>query len=100
VSTPPPEPESLTGAERTRLRGMAMGLKPALGVGRAGVSASVIAEASDALAREGLIKVRFQLDDRDAIDCACAELAAATGASLVGRVGKTAAFWKRKPPAA
>jgi RNA-binding protein len=87
----------LSSAERKNLRGRAMALKPAVLVGRAGVSASVIASADAALAREGLIKVRIEAPDRAARAAALDQLATATGAAVCGQVGHTASLFRPKP---
>jgi RNA-binding protein len=95
------DPLQLSSAERKRLRGRAMALKPAVLVGKAGISASVIASADAALARDGLVKVRVEAPDRATRDGWVAQLAAATGAAVCGQLGHTASLFRPKPaPAA
>jgi RNA-binding protein len=76
------------------LRGRAHPLKPVLLVGQGGLSSNVITEARRALHDHELIKVRVRAADRDNRDRLLAELAAATKATLVTRIGHVAVLFK------
>lgn len=86
---------SLTGAQRTRLRGLGQKLPDALHVGREGAASRVTAQLDRELAQRGLVKVRFTGgQDRHARAALHAALAAATLSECVGAVGHTALFWR------
>lgn len=86
--------DNLTPRERARLKAKAHALEPVVHVGQGGVTDAVAVETARALEAHELIKVRMNITDRDARDEACADLAARTGAALVGRVGKIGILWK------
>lgn len=85
---------ALTPAERKRLRGQAMNLKPAVMIGRAGVSPTVIEATRTALRKDGLIKVRLEAPDRTSRRQWLEDLASATGAAICGSVGHTASLYR------
>jgi RNA-binding protein len=87
----------LTARERSRLKAKAHSLEPNVSVGHAGATAAVIAEVERAIAKHELIKVRVQLDDRDERRQAGDDLAAATNAAVVHRVGKIVILFRPKP---
>lgn len=94
-SEPPSSPaepaaSDLTGKARSRLRGLGMALKPAVLVGKAGVSAPVIAETTALFERHTLLKIRFASSDRTERARQAQGLAEAVGAEVVGTSGKTA----------
>ena len=86
----------LSERQRKYLRGLGHRLNPVVLIGNAGVTAAVIAEATRALGDHELIKVKFRGADRDARDAGLAELASATGSTLVQRIGHTALYYKRR----
>ena len=86
----------MTPAEKAALRARAQTLKPAVQVGRGGVTPAVIKELDIALRRAELVKVRFA-EGRDVLRTQCAEVAAATGAECAGGVGRVAIFYRDKP---
>jgi RNA-binding protein len=90
-------PVSLTAKDRARLKARAHALEPNVSVGHAGGTPSVIAEVERALAKHELIKVKVQLDDRDERKQVGEDLAAATGAAVVHRVGKIVILFRPKP---
>ena len=83
----------LSSAEKKFLRGEAQLLKPRVKVGKQGLSDGVREQIASALDRDKLIKIRFEAN-RDEIAAMLAEIVTRTGAELVGRVGKTASFFK------
>lgn len=92
-----PASTPLTGADRTRLRGLAMRLKPAVFVGKAGVTANVLGELDAALQREQLVKVRLTADEREARAVLIAELERLSRSICIGSPGHTAAFFRPNP---
>lgn len=86
----------LNSAERKALRGQAMNLKPALLVGRAGISEPVLKAAETALNKDGLIKVRLEAPDRATRKAWLEALAGATGSTVCGEVGHTASLFRPK----
>ena len=91
----PPAPE-LSSSERKRLRGEAMRLKPAVMVGRAGPSPTVLAAVNAALSRDGLIKLRIEAPDKPTRQQWLQEIASSTRSTICGEVGHTASLY-RKP---
>lgn len=91
------EAPNLSSAERKALRGKAMNLKPALLVGRSGISKAVLQAAEVALIKDGLIKVRIEAPDRKMRKDWLVELANATGSAICGEVGHTASLFRPKP---
>ena len=79
------------------LRGLAHALKPIVAVGAKGLTPAVSAEFATALGYHELVKVKLAVDDREARVALVDELAAAAGAEVVQRVGKTATYYKANP---
>ena len=92
----PPAPE-LTSAERKKLRGQAMNLKPAVLIGKAGISKTVVDALNTALTREGLIKVRIEARDKATRKAWLVEAAEITHSVICGEVGHTASLYRPKP---
>lgn len=90
-------PTPLTTRERTQLKAQAHALEPVVNVGQAGVTPAIVAETDRALAAHELIKVRIGGPDRDAREALGDQLAAATDAVVVHRVGKIFILWRPKP---
>jgi RNA-binding protein len=84
---------ALTSQEKRKLKAEAQHLEPVTRVGKAGLSAAVIASVEQALTARKLIKIRFD-HDRDERDALAAELATATGAELIWQVGKVAVYYR------
>ena len=85
----------LTGAHKTRLRGLGQTLPDTLHVGREGASPSVTTQLDHELTRRELVKVRLTGgQDRLARAALHEALAAATHSVCVGAVGHTAMFWR------
>ena len=86
----------LKGSQRTRLRGLAHGYRPAVQIGKGGLTDSVVAAIDAALTASELIKVQIftARDERQQIaaaveerlDCECA-----------GSVGRMAIFYRQHP---
>jgi RNA-binding protein len=90
-------PVELTSRERSKLRSKAHHLQPIVRVGVAGVSDAFIKEVDRALSDHELIKVRLDIDDRDARDEMADGICARTDAARVQRLGKTLVLWRPKP---
>ena len=85
---------SLTGAEKSRLRGRGQTLEASLKVGREGVTPSVVSSLRALLAAQELVKVRYTAADRDERETLNVRLAETTESCLVGAVGGTALFYR------
>lgn len=90
-------PVPLTSRERAHLKARAHALEPLVQIGHAGVTGEVIAEVDRSLTAHELIKVRIGGDDREARVALGAELADATDAAVVHRVGKIIILWRPRP---
>jgi RNA-binding protein len=90
-------PTSLTPRERSHLKARAHALAPLVQVGNAGVTAQLIAEVDRALTAHELIKVRVGSDDRERRVALGDQLADATDAAVVHRVGKVLILWRPRP---
>lgn len=92
---------TLTGAQRTKLRGLGQTSPDNLLVGRDGAAASVISQLNRELANRELVKVRFTGgQDRKERAGLHDALANATQSECVGAVGHTALFFRRNPDSA
>jgi len=87
----------LSERQRRHLRGLAHALKPVIRVGNAGLTDAVAAETARALSDHELIKVRAPGGDRETRDALFAALAAATGSTLVHRIGNVAVLYRPHP---
>jgi putative YhbY family RNA-binding protein len=87
----------LTSRQRSSLKSRAHHLAPIARVGVAGLSAAFVKEVDRALSDHELIKVRIDIEDRQARDEAGDELCARTDAARVQRVGKTLVLWRPRP---
>lgn len=88
---------TLTSRERAHLKARAHALEPLVSVGHAGVSPQLVAEVERALTAHELIKVRIGGTDRDERAALGDEVAAATEAVVVHRVGKIVILWRPRP---
>ncbi len=88
---------ALSGMQRKVLRKAAHALRPAVQVGREGLSAGVLAEVEAALDAHELVKVQFVSEkERSAKHALAAELASRCRAELVGEVGHMAILFRRQ----
>ena len=90
----------LTGAQKTRLRGLGQTLSDSLRIGRAGPTPALFTELNRQLATRELVKARFETADRDERAIFCERLATETPCLHVGSVGRTALFYRPHPDAA
>ena len=84
----------ITGKEIRQLRAMANTLKPAIIVGKQGVSQSVIAQVNDALEAHELIKVNVLCEKGNEAASIGRELAHETNATLVQVIGKRVVLYR------
>lgn len=91
------ESSVLTGAQKTKLRGLGQTLSDSLRIGRAGPTPALFTELNRQLATRELVKARFEAADRDERAALCERLAAETPCLCVGAVGRTALFWRPGP---
>ena len=88
---------TLSGRDRAELRAEAHHLTALVHVGQHGLSPTLIQSLDDALRTHELVKVQLgrnaDITPRDA----AAELASATGSTVVQVIGKTATFYRLNP---
>ena len=90
---------SLTGAQKTYLRGLGQRLDPSIKVGKAGLSPDFFKELQRTLNGTELIKLRFLGADRDERATLCDQIADQGRCVCVGAVGHTALFFRQQPDA-
>ncbi|HEY0593410.1 MAG TPA: ribosome assembly RNA-binding protein YhbY [Thermoanaerobaculia bacterium] len=83
-----------TPSQRKYLRGLAHELEPVVRIGKARVTPEVAAEADRALEAHELIKVRIDVEGRDARQALAEDLAERAGAALVTSIGKIAVLYR------
>ena len=86
---------TLNSKSRKQLKRLAHHLHPVVTVGDAGVSDGVIAETDRALRDHELIKVKVNIMARDARTACGSELAAATKATVVQRIGRVLVLFRQ-----
>jgi RNA-binding protein len=91
--------ETLRGAARTYLRGLAHHLKPVAFVGKSGLTPQFLDSVDQALEAHELIKVRFVEFKRDKKALA-RQIEEATHSELVGLIGHVAIFYREHHDAA
>jgi RNA-binding protein len=89
-------PAELSERQRRHLRGLAHALKPVIRLGNAGLTAAVTHETVRALHDHELIKVKAPGGDREARDELFAQLARASGATVVHRIGNVAVLYRAR----
>lgn len=80
----------ITNAKKREYRSIGHNLNPVIMVAENGVSQGVIEETSRALNDHELIKVKFNINDRDARAELIKQLCEETGAELIQTIGKIA----------
>lgn len=92
---------TLTGAEKTALRGRGQTLPDGVWLGKDGVTPAFLAELNRQFATHDLVKLRFTGgQDRHERAALCEAVAAAAPCLCVGAVGHTALFWRPRPAGA
>jgi RNA-binding protein len=86
---------SLTGAQKTKLRGLGQTRTDAAFLGKEGVTPGFVADFNRLLDSLELVKLRFTAgQDRHERAALCDTLAAAAPCLCLGTVGHTALFWR------
>lgn len=88
---------SLTGAQRTYLRGLGQQLAPALKLGKGGLTPTFFAELQKQLRSHELVKLRFLGAEREERAAFCEQIADEGRCVCVGAVGHTALFYRQHP---
>jgi RNA-binding protein len=86
----------LTERQKTFLRREAHSLKPIVTAGDKGITPALVQELDGALEHHELIKIKVRVGDRDARNVAIEQLAKATKADVISRVGNIAAIYRPK----
>jgi RNA-binding protein len=86
---------SLTGAQKTRLRGLGQTLEAALKIGKAGLTPALRRELARLLEARELVKVRFEGADRHERAALIERIETEVAAPCVGAVGHTALFFRQ-----
>ncbi len=87
----------LKGADRSKLRGLAMRRGDDATLGKGGLAGGFVSNVDDLLKREQLVKVRLLVGERAERARLLDELAARVGAEVVGSTGKTGLLYRRNP---
>ena len=85
----------LTGAQKTKLRGLGQTLSDSLRIGRQGPTPALYLELNRQLDARELVKLRFEGAERGERAYLCARIAAEAPCVCIGAVGHTALFWRR-----
>jgi RNA-binding protein len=85
----------LTGAQKTKLRGLGQTLDAALKIGKAGLTPALQREFARLLEARELVKIRFEGADRHERAALIAKIETDTAAPCVGAVGHTALFFRQ-----
>ena len=88
---------TMTGKERAALRAEAHHLTAQLHIGHQGVSDALVQSLEDLLRTRELVKVQLGRNADVTVRDAAEALAAATGASIVQVIGKTATLFRENP---
>lgn len=92
---------SLTGAEKTKLRGLGQTMADGAWLGKDGVTPAFLTELNRQFATHELVKLRFTGgQDRHERAALTDAIAAAAPCLCVGAVGHTALFWRPRAGAA
>lgn len=84
----------LSGAEKTRLRGLGQTLAPAVTVGKNGLTPAILAQLERQLTQHPLIKIRLLGSDRTARASLLDELPNHLPCTVVGAIGGTALLYR------
>lgn len=88
---------ALTGAQKSRLRGLGQNLEPALKLGKGGLTPAFFTELQKLLRARELVKLRFLGLDRQERAALCDQIADEGRCLCVGAVGHTALFYRQHP---
>lgn len=88
---------TLTISHRRELKAQAHALNPVVMIGKSGLSESVIGEINRGLLSHELIKIKVQMDDRQARNALFEEICRLLDAAPVQHVGKIFVIYRPKP---
>lgn len=88
---------TLTGAQKTRLRGIGQTLEAKLAIGHAGITPQVLVELNGLLLSDELVKVRYVGFDRHQRAELSESVATQTPCIHAGSVGAVALFYRPHP---
>jgi RNA-binding protein len=88
---------SLTGAQKTKLRGLGQTRPDAIRLGKQGLTPTFLAELNRLLDSRELVKLRFEGADRHERATLTGQIEAQAPCLCVGAVGHTALFWRAGP---
>jgi RNA-binding protein len=85
----------LTGAQKTKLRGLGQTLDASLKIGKASLTPALQRELARLLDARELVKIRFEGADRHERADLIAQIESTVGVPCVGSVGHTALFFRQ-----
>jgi len=88
----------LSSKDKAALRSAAQRLKPAIHVGKNGLTPHLLEELNKVLDSDKLVKIAFK-EGRDAMEALVREIEVATKSVCVGGVGKRRSFYRKKSEA-
>jgi RNA-binding protein len=88
---------TLTGAQKTRLRGLGQKLAVSLKLGKGGLTPALVEAVREQLRTRELVKLRFYGADREERAALCLRIASEGGCECVGAAGHTALFFRPHP---
>lgn len=88
---------TLTGAQKSHLRGLGQKLEPSLKVGKEGLTPAFFTELQKLLRAHELVKLRFLGAERDERASLCDKIADEGRCLCIGAVGHTALFYRQHP---
>jgi RNA-binding protein len=88
----------LSSKEKAELRSAAQRLKPAIHMGKNGLTPHLLEELNKVLDSDKLVKIAFK-EGRDAMEALVGKIEAATASVCVGGVGKRRSFYREKSDA-
>ena len=91
--------DSLTSAQRRKLKAIAQRLDASIKIGKNGLTDGFLKEVDDALKRDELVKVRFVEFKEEKKELA-PKIAELTQSHLVTRLGNVAVLYREKPDSA
>ncbi len=91
---------TLTSKRRRELKALAHDINPVVIIGKIGLSASIISELERGLSSHELIKIKIQIDDREARKELFEEICQQLGAAPVQQIGKILVIYRPKLDAA
>lgn len=87
---------TLTSKRRRELKALAHDINPVVIIGKIGLSASIISELERGLSSHELIKIKIQIDDREARKELFEEICQQLGAAPVQQIGKILVIYRPK----